>query len=161
MDKRLFRDACGAFATGVMVATCTAGGGRPVGVTVNSFSSVSLEPPLVLFCLARDAVTWQAFAAAEHFALNTLGEGQQALSDRFAAIGAALFDDVAWRPGALGQPLLAGASAALECTLAERRAAGDHDVFLGRVKHAFVGDGVRPLLYYRGSYAGLSVDPPP
>lgn len=157
-----FRRACGAFATGIAIATVTGRDGKPHGLTVNSFTSVSLHPPLVLICVAHQAATHGPFASAASFAINILHVGQQELSARFASSHPNRFDGVAWSVGAGGAPILTGSLAVLECETKERIEAGDHTMFLGEVRHASsalpeeVAEAGAPLVYYRGMYAKLS-----
>jgi 3-hydroxy-9,10-secoandrosta-1,3,5(10)-triene-9,17-dione monooxygenase reductase component len=152
----IFRSVMGRFATGVTVVT-TLEGERPHGITVNALSSVSLEPPLVMVALDRRRRITPLVRAHGRFAVNILGEDQQALSDCFA--GAPVIPDreafcgAAWHPGSGGLPLLDGAIASLECTTIEAVPAGDHDLFVARVDRvAADGDGPMPLLYYRRRY---------
>ena len=151
-----FRDVMGHFATGISVVTAFEGE-RPQGITVNAFSSVSLEPPLVMVALDRRRFITPMVRAAGRYAVNVLGADQQALSDCFAhapvSPGREAFCGAAWRPGPTGLPLIDGAIATLECTIVETFSAGDHDLFIGRVdslqQHR---RGVAPLLYYRRRY---------
>lgn len=163
MSSTEFRRACGAFATGVAIATVTGRDGKPHGLTVNSFTSVSLHPPLVLICVAHQAATHGPFASATSFAINILHTGQEQLSTHFASSHPDRFDGVAWTEGEGGAPLLADSLAVLECEMRERIEAGDHTIFLGEVRHATCADQVAdlaasraPLVYYRGKYARLS-----
>lgn len=148
----------GHFATGVsVVTTYEPDGGRPAGITVNAFSSVSLEPPLVMVALDRRRFITPMVRSAGRYAVNVLGEDQQALSDCFAhapvSPGREAFCGATWHPGPAGLPLIEGAIATLECTVVETFSAGDHDLFIGRVdsldEHR---EGVAPLLYYRRRY---------
>ena len=109
------RRAFGRFATGVTIATARAPGGQPVGVTVNSFTSVSLDPPLILWSLARKASSLPVFLAGSHFAVNILSEEQQSLSERFATPVENRFEGIDWSPGMAGVPLLSGCIATFEC----------------------------------------------
>lgn len=152
----VFRHVMGHFATGVTVVT-TLEGDRPHGITVNALSSVSLEPPLVMVALDRGRRITPVVREHRRFAVNILGEGQQALSDCFA--GAPVVPDreafcgAAWSPGTGGLPLLDGAIAALECTVVDVVPAGDHDLFVARVDALSAdGPGALPLLYYRRRY---------
>src|SRR5216684_5402383 len=110
-----FRRACGRFATGVTIASVLDSKGAPHGLTVSSFTSVSLDPPLILICLGHAVAAIEHFRAATHFGINILAENQRALSDRFARKGRDRFDGVAWYPGATGIPLIPGVLAAIEC----------------------------------------------
>ncbi|QJE72832.1 flavin reductase family protein [Aerophototrophica crusticola] len=156
IDPRAFRDAMGCFATGICVATAPVPGGRPVAVTVNSFSSVSLEPPLVLFCLDKDSDRLAAFTAAQAFALTVLADAQQDLSMRFARPPFdGLWDGVATESWDTGAPILAGGLAAMDCALHAVHEGGDHLILVGRVLRLESRADGRPLLYFRGQYATL------
>jgi 3-hydroxy-9,10-secoandrosta-1,3,5(10)-triene-9,17-dione monooxygenase reductase component len=151
-----FRQVMGHFATGISVVTVL-DGERPHGITVNAFSSVSLEPALVMIALDRRRVITPIVRATGRYAVNVLGADQQALSDCFAnapvSPGREAFCGAAWRSGPTGLPLIDGSIATLECTIVETFSAGDHDLFIGRVdsleQHR---TGVAPLLYYRRRY---------
>ncbi len=150
-----FRRACGRFATGVAVATVLDRLGAPHGLTVSSFTSVSLDPPLVLICLGHEVSAIDAFRAAPFFGINVLTEDQQELSERFARKGFDRFDGLPWQPGATGVPLIPGALAALECAVEQRIPSGDHDIFVGRMVAAQIGEG-KPLLYFSSRYSTLA-----
>lgn len=150
-DPRELRRALARFATGVAVITATTAEERPAGLTVNSFASVSLDPPLVLWSLARSSAQLRTFLEATHFAVNILGADQAALSDRFAAKHDDRFSGVAWRPGRAGLPLLAGCLAALECRRSDAIDAGDHVIVLGTVESFRYGEGA-PLLFFASRY---------
>ena len=146
----------GRFATGISVVTAFEGE-RPQGITVNAFSSVSLEPALVMVALDRRRFITPMVRAAGRYAVNVLGEDQQALSDCFAhapvSPGREAFCGASWQPGPTGLPLLDGAIATLECTVIETFSAGDHDLFIGRVDSLQHGrPNTEPLLYYRRRY---------
>lgn len=147
-----FRHACGRFATGVTIATVLDAEGLPHGLTVNSFSSVSLEPPLVSICLGHAVTVIDYFRESRHFGINILAEGQQELSDRFARKGLDRFDGVEWYRGETGAPLLPGVLAAIECAQRHRVTAGDHDIFIAEMLSARVSDGQQPLLYFASRY---------
>ena len=146
-----FRRACGRFATGITVATVLDGEGTPHGLTVSSFTSVSLDPPLILICLGHAVTMIGAFRTASHFGINILSAEQRELSDRFARKGCDRFDALPWERGTMGVPLLPGAIAQIECATHQRIASGDHDIFVGRMVRARVLDG-DPLLYYASGY---------
>ncbi|MQS10763.1 flavin reductase family protein [Streptomyces kaniharaensis] len=151
------------FATGVTVLTT--GGGSVHGMTANSFSSVSLEPPMVLCCVARTAVMHQAITAVRSFAVSVLSAEQEHLARYFAnrarPLGAAQFHDVDWRPGPFtGAPLLAGSLAWLECKLAEVYDGGDHSIFLGEVLSTDHAPDRRALLFYGGGFHRVGCHPP-
>ena len=147
-----FRTALGMFATGVTIVTARGNGGLPVGVTANSFNSVSLQPPLVLWSLARRAGSMAAFARGSHYAINILSAEQHALAERFAAKSADRFADVAFREGAGGAPILEGAAAVFECFNRSRYEEGDHVIFVGEVERCERRVGARPLIFHGGRY---------
>jgi 4-hydroxyphenylacetate 3-hydroxylase, reductase component len=151
-SERELRDALGRFATGVTVVTTMTSDG-PLGITANSFSSVSLMPPLVLWSPARKSQRFPAFEAASHFAIHVLSASQQALAERFSRAGDA-FDDLAFRPGHGRAPLLDGCVARFECRHAAGYDGGDHLIVVGEVLR-FEEHDLPPLLYYRGRYCGL------
>jgi 3-hydroxy-9,10-secoandrosta-1,3,5(10)-triene-9,17-dione monooxygenase reductase component len=151
-----FREVMGHFATGISVVT-TFDGERPQGITVNAFSSVSLQPPLVMVALDRRRFITPMVRSAGRYAVNVLGADQQALSDCFAhapvSPGREDFCGASWHPGAAGLPLIDGAIATLECTVVQTFSAGDHDLFIGRVDTLGHADASAvPLLYYRRRY---------
>jgi 3-hydroxy-9,10-secoandrosta-1,3,5(10)-triene-9,17-dione monooxygenase reductase component len=158
IDSGSFRQVMGRFATGVTVVT-TLAKGRPQGITVNALSSVSLDPPLIMVALDRSRFITPMIRASGRFAVNVLGEGQQAISDCFAHAavkpGREDFCGAAWSPGPSGLPLLGGTIATLECTVVETFSAGDHDLFIGRVDSLAddpAPDAPGPLLYFRRRY---------
>ncbi|RJF84146.1 flavin reductase [Azospirillum cavernae] len=157
LDPRAFRSALGCFATGIAVITTLAPDGAPVGVTVNSFSSVSLDPPLVQFCLGRTAASFAAFSAAPSFVVNILAADQEELSGRFSRRD---LDDrwsgVAVEPSASGVPVLSGCLARLECDREHLLDGGDHVIVLGRVRRLASREDGAPLLYFRGGYAQIA-----
>jgi len=155
VDAKEFKRACGRFATGVTVATVCDSAGTPHGLTVSSFTSVSLEPPLILVCIGHEASVIQHFRSAAHFGISILGEEQRTLSDHFARKGHDRFDGVDWHPGAAGVPVIDGIVASLECSVHERFPAGDHDIFVGKVIHTYVHEDARPLLYFASRYRHL------
>lgn len=155
LDAREFRNALGCFATGVTIVTTVDPGGEPVGLTVNSFNSVSLDPPLVLFSVGRHAYSLTVLLETEHFAVNVLRESQQALSDRFARAASDKWAGIDFRSGENGCPLLPGVLARLECHSRHAYMGGDHVIFVGEVERmTYDPDGV-PLLYFRGGYRGI------
>ena len=149
-----FRKACARYATGIAVATVESPDGNPEGLTVNSFTSVSMDPPLVLICIAKTATPYASFLAAKAFSINILRESQIDYSQHFAASKRDRFDTIAWRSGVLGAPVLEGVLGVLECTLHSSFDAGDHTVFVGLVEHAESHDGL-PLLYFASAYRKL------
>jgi 3-hydroxy-9,10-secoandrosta-1,3,5(10)-triene-9,17-dione monooxygenase reductase component len=152
IDKRAFRNALGAFTTGVTVVTTCDAAGRDVGLTVNSFNSVSLEPPLVLWSLARSSGSLPAFLQAEHFAVHILAADQEPMSNRFAQRGADKFTGIELARGEGGVPLLPGCSARFRCRTAFRHEGGDHEIFVGEVL-GFEAFERAPLVFHKGGYA--------
>lgn len=152
LNPDLFRRACSKFATGIAVATTF--DGRPHGLTVNSFTSVSLDPPLILFCIDYTANILPVFRRASHFAINILESNQEAISSAFAFRGEDRFEGVSWRPGIEMVPVLEGTLATLECRTHTILEVGDHAVFVGEVLTASVGVG-EPLLYFDSRYTRL------
>ena len=150
-DPRDLRSALGTFATGVTIVTMVTADGAPVGLTCNSFSSVSLSPPLVLWSLSLRSPNLSNFLQAPHFAVNILAEDQVALARRFAQPMPNKFDGVAVSFSASGVPLLAGAAAHLECRNETRYYSGDHVIFIGHVLH-YTWRDCTPLVFSRGRY---------
>ena len=153
-SERQFRLACGRYSTGVTVATVLDSQGEPHGITVNSFTSVSLAPPLVLICLDHRARILQHFRPGIHFGINVLNEYQREISDHFASSKRDRFNAIEWVPGGTGVPLLPHGLAFIECAVRNRVAAGDHDIVIGEVLNARVEEG-RPLIYYASTYRKL------
>jgi flavin reductase (DIM6/NTAB) family NADH-FMN oxidoreductase RutF/pimeloyl-ACP methyl ester carboxylesterase len=156
-DAMEFRRALGSFLTGVTIVTTIDEAGDARGFTANSFTSVSLEPPLVLVCIAKKALGHQAFSTSKGFAINILSEDQKAASGIFASKAADKFASVAWQPGQTGNPLIEGSVAVFDCGMEQLVDAGDHSILIGRV-HDFTHNGAQPLGYCRGAYVtpGLS-----
>jgi 3-hydroxy-9,10-secoandrosta-1,3,5(10)-triene-9,17-dione monooxygenase reductase component len=127
-------------------------GGRPLGLAVNSFTSVSLRPPLVAFCVATSSATWPRLRAVGAFCVNILAEDQEALSRVFATHGLDRFEGVGWRPSPSGAPVLAGVLAWIDCTVDAEYEAGDHLIVVGRVRELDLAHEGRPLVFYRGGY---------
>jgi flavin reductase (DIM6/NTAB) family NADH-FMN oxidoreductase RutF len=152
-----FRHAIGHFATGVTVVTSVGRSGEPVGTTANAVSSLSLDPPLILVCFDRSSATLEAIGAHGAFAVNVLAAPQQHLSANFARRGlSAAWDGVRHHRGPTGSPRLEGVLAALECTVEDRMAGGDHEIIVGRVQEVEAGaTEAAPLLFWRGGYASL------
>jgi flavin reductase (DIM6/NTAB) family NADH-FMN oxidoreductase RutF len=152
LDAPAFRQVMRAFPTGVTVVTTLDDGGRPVGLTVNSFTSVSLEPPLVLVCLDQSSASHDRVIAARTFVVNVLASDQGVLAARFAADPPReRFDGVDWRPGPGGIPILSGVAAWLACTLEDVHPGGDHSILVARVDEGAVETG-KALAFYLGSY---------
>jgi flavin reductase (DIM6/NTAB) family NADH-FMN oxidoreductase RutF len=151
IDPRRFREVCGQYATGVAVVTACGGQGRSFGVTVNSFTSVSLDPPLVQFSLDRKASVFPIFIEATHFVINVLSTGQRQYSSRFALRSDA-FEEVVYAAGMHGCPVLEGCIANIECEKYAVYDGGDHVIILGRVMHLHCAPGNEPLLFFRGGF---------
>ncbi|BAI74647.1 flavin reductase domain protein (plasmid) [Azospirillum sp. B510] len=159
IDPKQFRSALGAFATGVTIVTTHAADGTPVGLTANSFNSVSLDPPMVLWSLAKTSASLPAFMDCGHFAVHVLTASQKPLSDRFARRGEDKFSDLAVTQGLGDTPLLEGCSARFQCRTAYRYEGGDHIIFVGEVL-AFDHSDEQPLLFHGGRYARMFPQPP-
>lgn len=158
-DRRALRDAFGCFATGVTVVTTRQEDGTPRGFTANSFTSVSLDPPMLLVCVAKTAHSCPAFTVAPHFAVNILAENQKSLSGLFASRAPDKFEQTAWRAGVAGMPVFDASLAHFVCSREKVVDAGDHVILLGRVIGHAMGQG-QPLGYFRGTYfsAGTEQD---
>jgi len=150
-NLREFRNALGSFATGVTIVTTNAGNGAPVGVTVNSFASVSLSPPLVLWSLLSSSPSMSAFAGAMHFAVNILAENQKGLAQRFASPIADKFVGVSWAESNAGMPLIDGCIARLHCRKMFQYYGGDHVIFVGAVE-SFDYRPAKALLFLQGRF---------
>ncbi|MCY4564355.1 MAG: flavin reductase family protein [Gammaproteobacteria bacterium] len=151
-DAGEFRTTLGQFASGVVLATgCL--DGEPAGFAAQSFTSLSLEPPLVALCPARSSQSWPKLRDSGSFCINILSESQQPLSERFARTGIDKFADLDWRPGLTGSPVLAEALAFVDCELVEEHDAGDHTIAVGRVRDLGVLNAAAgPLVFFRGAY---------
>jgi len=147
-----FRAALGSFATGVTVVTALDANGLPIGLTANSFNSVSLSPPLVLWSLSRRAGSMPAFSSGSHYAINILAAEQHALAVRFASKDIDRFAGVAFRKGASGAPVLEGSAAVFECFNRSQYEEGDHIIFVGEVEHCERREGASPLIFHGGRY---------
>ena len=157
-DPRTLRDALGCFATGVTVVTCLGADDVPAGLTVNSFTSVSLDPPLLLVCLKKTASSAPALTSAHCFAINVLQTGQQPASIRFAAKGEDRFGATPWSCGEGGAPILAESLCVFECERHAVHDGGDHHILVGKVVKASFDASLDPLLYFRGRYRRLHFD---
>jgi len=155
VEPPLFRQLLGRFATGVTVVTSRSGDGEPVGMTANSLSSVSLQPPLVLVSVEKGHEMHAAMETGTHYVFNILSSEQEALSRRFAASEPNRFRGVSYRENQHGIAILDGVVAHIECEKQGAVPGGDHTIFVGLVVGGDTTDK-RPLLYYRGGYAGLS-----
>jgi flavin reductase (DIM6/NTAB) family NADH-FMN oxidoreductase RutF len=142
----------------VAVVTARDANGAPVGLTASSFTALSLDPPLVLFCLGQDSTSQAAMQATEGFAVHVLAADQAALSGRFAGRGGDMFEALQWSEGRYGAPLLDGCLAVLECRVHSRVPGGDHIIMVGTVERASVAEG-DPLIYYRAAYRSLGAKP--
>jgi len=147
-----FRSALGTFATGVTIVTSADQDGAPVGVTASSFNSVSLDPPLVLWSLAKSARSSDTFCSSGHFAIHVLSANQEGLSNSFAKSGADKFAEVNWQPGTLGSPLIDDYSALFQCKTLHQYEGGDHVILVGEVIE-FDQKDQAPLLFHGGRYA--------
>ncbi len=157
-DSRTLRDALGCFATGVTVVTCLGPDGTPAGLTVNSFTSVSLDPPLLLVCIAKQAASSAALTSASHFAVNVLQTGQQPASIRFSTRDEDRFGTTPWSCGEAGAPILAESVGVFECERYAVHDGGDHHILIGRVVKASFDASLDPLLYFPGRYRRLHFD---
>lgn len=155
LDTRSLRDALGEFATGVVVITARAADGTPVGVTINSFASVSLEPPLVLWCLGLQSPSLAVFEDCSHYAINVLAADQAELSQRFSQSQSDRFAGIDLKVGAGGTPILPGCCAWFECRNEMRYPGGDHLIFVGHVEH-FHREEKPPLIFHGGCYRALA-----
>ena len=153
-NPKTFRQCLGKFATGVTVVTCADQDGNPCGITANSFSSVSLDPPLVLWNIAKVSNSLSAYMNAKHFVINVLSTDQAGLSSHFAKSDHTLFRDIEYSLSADGAPLLPGTLAAFECRTHEIHDCGDHYIIIGEVMR-FTSSEKDPLLFYGGSYRQL------
>lgn len=156
--QKAFRNALGAFATGVTIATTLDSNGGPVGVTASSFNSVSLDPPLVLWSLAKSSLSRAAFCDSGHFAVHVLAASQEALSNRFARSGDDKFSGVNWTRGALGSPVFDHHAALFQCKTRHQYEGGDHIILVGEVFEYETRDEP-PLLFHAGSYAERRLRP--
>jgi len=147
-----FRASLAMFATGVTIVTARAESGALIGLTANSFNSVSLSPPLVLWSLARAASSMAAFSTGSHYAINILAADQKELAERFASKRADRWEGVGFIDGVAGAPLLAGAAASFECFNRSCYQEGDHVIFVGEVERCSHREGAAPLLYHGGKF---------
>jgi flavin reductase (DIM6/NTAB) family NADH-FMN oxidoreductase RutF len=158
-DKRILRDVFGCFATGVTIITTTdekdGEEGKPHGITANSFTSVSLEPPMILVCIAKSSGSCEIFKNAKNFAVNILSASQKELSEIFAKRNINKFSHIdknAWHFGENNCPIINDTVASLECCTHEILDGGDHIILMGIVESAFIEPTNEPLLYYKGKY---------
>lgn len=155
-DSKAFRSALGSFPTGVAVITTAGSAEQHVGITVNSFTSVSLDPPLVLWCVDKKSDRYTAFTGARHYTVSILGTEHQEVSSRLAKQGSHSLDGIALRPTELGPPSLADALAVFECQAESIHEAGDHAILIGRVLRFHRHDNGAPLVFFRGRYGALA-----
>ncbi len=160
VDARSFRQTMGCFPTGVTVVTTLNAEGAPVGVTVSSFASVSLDPPLVLFCLDKKTSNLQSYQGSGHFAVNVLRDAQREMSIRFASRMEDKWVGIDYHVWDTGAPILPGCLANLECRTVSQHEEGDHIIFVGRVERLDYSQAGQPLIYYRGAYADLGCPVP-
>ena len=154
IDRNELRRVMGHFATGVTIITTTSKDGVPAGLTANSFTSVSLDPPLVLVAVDKKADSWPYFEESKVFTVNVLNDEQETLSRKFAVSGGDKFQGVAYHAGANGVPILDGALAYLECKLYATYDGGDHTLHLGLIEQAETREA-KPLIFYRGGYRAI------
>ncbi len=155
INRDEFRAVLGRFASGVTVVT-TFCDGKPHGLTVSAFSSLSLDPPLILVCLDSKSAGHQALTRSGVFAVNFLADDQEMVSQRFASKVPDKFTGIAYHNGLAGAPVIEGTLASVECRLVSTYEGGDHTIFVGEIEQATVGNAT-PLLYYRGTYRRLAV----
>jgi flavin reductase (DIM6/NTAB) family NADH-FMN oxidoreductase RutF len=151
IDESRFRQVLGHFPSGVTVITARAEDGTPAGLAVGSFASLSLDPPLVLFCAAKSSSTWPKIEAAGHFCVNILSEDQETLCRQFASKTPDKFAGVGWKPGQTGAPILNDVLGWIDCRIESVQDGGDHHIVVGRVLELESSSG-RPLVFYRGGY---------
>jgi len=158
VDPAAYRRAMGHFATGVTVVTCLPDGGEPAGITVNSFTSVSLDPPLLLVCLYKEAASAQALVSASNFAINVLQTQQRPASITFSTRVEDRFGCTPWSTGEAGAPILKDSLGVFECENYAVYDGGDHHILVGQVVKASFDASLDPLLFFRGSYRRLHFD---
>ena len=156
IDAATFRTVMGHFATGVTVITAV-DDGEPVGMAANSFTSVSLDPPLVLFCAAYSSSTWPRIQKAASFCVNILADDQEHICRLMAQKGVDRFAQIGWRSGPSGSPILEGTLAHIDCVTVAEHDAGDHLIVVGRVLELAVSREAEPLCFYRGGYGKFAV----
>jgi len=157
IGKDEFRAALSRFPSGVTVITTRDSEGRSHGITVSSFASVSLNPPMILVCIEKTTGSHHALSESEFFVVNILAEGQEDISNRFASPIANKFDELDYRSGIGGIPILTDALVTLECRIAYRHEGGDHTIFVGLVEKSTIKDE-SPLVYWHGNYRKLEID---
>lgn len=152
VSKEQFRRWLGSFAAGVTVVTTRSDQGRPYGLTATAFTSVSLEPPLVLVCVDKKSESYPHFLTSRVFAVNFLAANQESYARHFAVSGGDKFQSIAWTEGPSGAPLLEERLGFVDCRVEQVVDAGDHTILIGRVLAGDAADEKRPLLYFRGGY---------
>lgn len=155
-EARALRNSLGLFATGVCVVTAATADGGQMGLTINSFSSVSLNPPLILWSLDKGSDTMPVFGTAMAFTVNVLGEHAKDISQRLSRKGHHGLSESEWRPGATGAAVLTDAIAHFDCVVSARHDGGDHIILVGEVKAHAHKEVAHPLLYFRGRYRELA-----
>jgi len=156
-DEAKYRQVLGHYPTGVVVVTAVGEDGNPAGLAIGSFTSVSLDPPLVAFFPGKSSSSWPAIEAAGSFCVNILGEDQEDICRVFASKGTDKFATIGWRPGRTGAPVIDDVIAWIECTIERVDEAGDHFVVLGRVVDLELGHHGGPLVFFRGGYGRYEV----
>ena len=154
MDSQELRRVMGHFATGVTVITTMDKDGAPFGLTANAFTSLSLNPPLVLICIDKGVQCYCCFEESKLFAVNVLSENQEEISRRFATKGIEKFSSIKWRKSESGLALLEGAISHIECKVVQGYDGGDHTIYIGEIISA-TGSGDRPLIFFKGQYRRL------
>ena len=154
-----FRKVLSHFAAGVTIITTADAEGRPTGLTATAFTSVSLDPPLILICVSHKSQSYPALLERGQFAVNFLRREHEDMSRRFATTRGDKFDGVVFRMSALGLPVLTEALGHVECVTVNQHVEGDHTVLIGRVEACDTADSGEPLVYFRGKYAGLGGSP--
>ena len=159
VDEERFRRTCAQFATGIAIATISGSDGQPMGITVNSFVSVSCAPPLVLVCVDYRSSILPHFRSSTHYGINVLNDEQRDVSVRFSQPELDRFVGIGWKTGSAGVPLLDAVLATMECHITQTVEAGDHAIFIAEVVSADSAQG-RPLLYFGSNYYASNVPPP-
>jgi flavin reductase (DIM6/NTAB) family NADH-FMN oxidoreductase RutF len=159
VDSTTFRTVLGHYPTGVCVITSTGPDGRPIGMCIGSFTSVSLDPPLVAFLPDRRSTTWQRIRDSGRFCVNVLGDHQEAISRRFATSAADKFAGISHRSSDLGLPIIDGVVAWIDCRIHSVHEAGDHFFVVGQVASLAAEPQAQPLLFHKGSYGQLNPMP--
>jgi 3-hydroxy-9,10-secoandrosta-1,3,5(10)-triene-9,17-dione monooxygenase reductase component len=155
LDIQDFRHVLGHFASGVVIVTGLEDEAEPVGLTCQSFFSVSIEPPLIAIAIAKTSVSWPRIARGGAFCINVLGREQESLCRAFAVSGGPKFDGAGWHPSPAGLPRIDGAIAWIDCRIDKAVDAGDHEIIIGAIEHVTAGVGL-PLLFFRGQFDQLA-----